>query len=271
MICFTPSQPVWRPPRIADVYVHDTPEQRVTPYSDPAPLVFPVLRRMPAGGPTRAVALVLHGGRAHSLERTTARQLAYRRMLPLARTMHRGLSSSGVSVWLLRNRFRGWNEPHLDSVADARWALDEVRRHHPQAAVVVVGHSMGGRVALRVADGENVVGVCALAPWIEPEEPVDQLAGRTVLIVHGTRDRITDPARSLVYARRARRTADAVARFEAVGSGHAMVRRAADWHGAVRAFCAGLTGAAPVDPRIGSALTDPAPESLTRPLPAGAW
>jgi pimeloyl-ACP methyl ester carboxylesterase len=80
------------------------------------------------------------------------------------------------------------------------WALDEVRRRHPRARVVFIGHSMGGRTALRCAGDPSVVGVCALAPWIEPGEPSAHLAGRTVLIAHSDRDRITDPEMSREFA-----------------------------------------------------------------------
>ena len=84
----------------------------------------------------------------------------------------------GVAVWLLCYRYRGWNRPDLDPVADARWALAEIRRAHPGVPVALVGHSMGGRVALRVADEPGVVAVCALAPWTTAKDHVDQLTGK---------------------------------------------------------------------------------------------
>ena len=115
---------------------------------------------------------------------------------------------AGVPAYRLRYRFRGWNADGAtpDPVSDARWALDEIRRRHgDDVPIVLVGHSMGGRTALWVAGDAQVAGVVALAPWCEAGDPVDQLAGRDVLIAHGTRDRITSPSGSLGYARRARR------------------------------------------------------------------
>jgi pimeloyl-ACP methyl ester carboxylesterase len=70
-------------------------------------------------------------------------------MLPIAHAVHSRVHRAGTAIWLLRNRVRGWNEPDQDAVRDARWVLGELRRHHPEAAIVLVGHSMGGRAALR--------------------------------------------------------------------------------------------------------------------------
>ncbi|GAA2808979.1 alpha/beta hydrolase [Saccharopolyspora taberi] len=191
----------------------------------------PALRIMPGSG-ARTLVLVLHGGRITSSEPARTHHLAYQRMLPIARGVRR---RTGSEVWLLRNRFRGWNAPDLHPVADARWALAEAARRHPGARIVVVGHSLGGRVALRVADADGVAGVCALAPWTEADDPVDQLAGRAVLIVHGDNDRITSPAASADYADRAG------ARLEVVrGSGHAMLRHRRTWDRLVHRFVADL-------------------------------
>jgi dienelactone hydrolase len=231
----------------------------------------PTVRVLPATGPMTAVVVMLHGGRSRGHQPTTTRQLAYRRMVPIAHSVHSSVHRTGTAIWLLRNRVRGWNEPDQDAVRDARWVLGELRRHHPEAAIVLVGHSMGGRAALRVADAPGVLAVCALAPWIEPDEPIGQLTGRTVLIAHAARDRRTDPDASYAYAQRARRANVRVCRFEVRHAGHAMVRRATDWSGLVRAFVTGAVGAAPPHPAILAALGAPAPEGLRRPLPAGVW
>lgn len=196
----------------------------------------PTLRVRPATGRTTTVVLVLHGGRSHSDQPTTPGQLAYRRMVPIATAIHRWCRDDGGAVWLMRNRVRGWNEPQQDAVLDARWALDEIERRHPESDVVLVGHSMGGRAALRVADRPNVWAVCALAPWLEPNEPIAQLAGRSVLIAHGTRDRWTDPAASAAYVARARRAGIEMAWSEIQGAGHFMLRKRAAWQALIRAF-----------------------------------
>lgn len=229
------------------------------------------LRIHDADGLTRSVVLVLHGGRERSDQPTSARQLAYLRMVPFARAVHRAIGSAGGAVWLLRNRVRGWNEPALDAVADARWALAQIRLRHPRAAIVLVGHSMGARVALRLAGTDNVLGVCALAPWIKPNEPIGQLAGRTVVIVHGDRDTWTSPSASYDYAVRAAAKGVRICRFTVPGGRHVMLRRAADWSGLVAAFVAQTVGAAPAHPAIAAALDAPVPDGLRRVLPTGVW
>jgi len=214
----------------------------------------------------RAVVLVLHGGQETSTAPAHRFRPAYLRMLPFARDLAWTGRRDRVAAWALRYRYRGWNGPTMDPVADARWALAEIARRHPDAPVMLVGHSMGGRVALRVADDPNVAGVCALAPWTPPEEPVAQLAGRTVLVAHGDQDRVTDPRLSLAYAARAKRVTEAVCRFEVRGDAHAMLRRAREWRQLVRRFSLGVLGVTEMDDAIASALATPPPDGLTVPL-----
>ncbi|WP_410591974.1 alpha/beta hydrolase [Amycolatopsis sp. lyj-23] len=189
----------------------------------------PAVSVWPARGRTRAVVLVLHGGAERGTGRVPPWKLAYLRMVPIARALHRAGHKDGVEVRLVRNRRYGWNAPAEDPIEDARWALDRIHADHPGLPVVLVGHSMGGRVALRVADDPAVRGVCALAPWTPRGEPVDAVSGRSVLIVHGTRDRMTSPAESHAFAERAAQVAARIARFEIADEGHAMLRRARVW------------------------------------------
>jgi dienelactone hydrolase len=191
--------------------------------------VDPAVSVWPARGKTRAVVLVLHGGAEQGTGTVPPWKPAYLRMVPIARALHRAGLEDGVEVRLLRNRRYGWNAPAEDPVDDARWALERIRADHPGLPVVLVGHSMGARVALRVADDPAVRGVCALAPWTPRGEPVEAVAGRSVLIVHGTRDRMTSPAESHAFAERAAGVAARVARFEMANEGHAMLRRARVW------------------------------------------
>ncbi len=202
----------------------------------------PKLRGFPAAtGTPHTVVLVLHGGKAHSQQRVRPRQLAYLRMVPFARLAHRAASETGTAVWLLRNRLRGWNGPAMDAVQDARWALSEIARVHPDARVVLAGHSMGGRAALRLAGDPQVTAVCALAPWIESGEPTEQLADRTVLVVHGDRDRITSQSASQSYARRATAAGHDVRYVVIPGVGHSMLRKRVEWEGHVRRFVRATT------------------------------
>ncbi|MEU5695613.1 alpha/beta fold hydrolase [Actinosynnema sp. NPDC020468] len=226
----------------------------------------PAIDVLAPSGEVRAVVLVLHGGRQHGYGRVHRRRLAYLRMVPYARAISRRAGDRGVAVWLLRHRYRGWNAPHEHPVVDARWALARIRAEHPGVPIVLVGHSMGGRTALRVGGERGVVGVCALAPWVEPGEPYRQLAGQFVLIAHGDRERMTDPAQSLAFAVRVKTVSDRVARFAVLGDGHAMLRRAADWTRLVVDFVTGALEIEPVAPDIANALREPAPGGLDVPL-----
>ncbi|HEX3785580.1 MAG TPA: alpha/beta fold hydrolase [Pseudonocardiaceae bacterium] len=235
----------------------------------PTSTAEPTLTVFGPAGRTEAIVLVLHGGRARSTQPTRTGQLAYRRMVSIARNLHAALRAEQTAIWLLRNRVRGWNEPSQDAVADANWALTELALRHPDVPILLVGHSMGARAALRVAGWPTVVGVCALAPWLAPDEEVGQLAGRTVLIAHGDRDRWTDPRQSFDYACRAREHARAICRFEVTGSGHAMLRRAADWTALTNGFVAGALGIHEQLPVISRAMAAPVPEGLCGRLPTG--
>jgi len=193
---------------------------------------------------------VLHGGAEKSGKPVRRWRLAYLRMVPFCRHIARAGSGSGAELRLVRNRVRGWNAPEEDPVVDARKALRRIHEQRPGIPVVVVGHSMGGRVALTVADDPAVAAVCALSPWTPPEMPVEPITGRDVLIVHGTLDRTTSPHASYHYARRAAPSAAAVTRIEVRGSGHAMLRRAHRWHRMVAWYVLHV---------IGTATSDPAP------------
>jgi dienelactone hydrolase len=182
-----------------------------------------------AVGPCLGVALVLHGGRVASREPVTGQQLAVVRIALLAAALHRRVADHGIAVWNLRFGVRGWNGAEASPVADALWALEQIRLH-VGVPVAIVGHSMGGRTALRVVGHESVRGVVALAPWLPENEPVAELRGRSVVIGHGTADRITDPAASARYAERARAVAKTV-RFEQIpGAGHALLRHRRQWN-----------------------------------------
>lgn len=213
----------------------------------------------------RAVALVLHGGAEAGEERTRRWSHAFLRMVPFARALHRAGRAHGLEVRLLRNRVRGWNKPELHPVQDARDALAEIRDSHPDVPVVLVGHSMGGRVALRVADDLGVVAVCALAPWTTEKDWVEPVAGVRVLIAHGTEDAITSPEASYEYALRAAQVTSVV-RAEVRREGHALLRRPGMWTRLVRGFtldAAGLGGGnGQLEPLLTSAWELPAADRL---------
>jgi pimeloyl-ACP methyl ester carboxylesterase len=200
----------------------------------------------PPDGAVTAVALVLPGGKADSFAPGDPSGLAALRMRPFADSLHRSGSVHGLAVWTVRYRFRGWNRAESSPVADTEWALHEVRHRHGDVPVVLVGHSMGGRTALRAAGDRSVRGVCALAPWTESADPVDQLTGRSVLIAHGTWDMVTSSAGSLRYAERAAAVTSPVGRFVVAADTHAMVFRWRRWHAISTGFTLGTLGFTPL-------------------------
>jgi dienelactone hydrolase len=180
--------------------------------------------------PTRAVALLLHGGRARSSAAASPRQLAALRMRPFASSLRQGGARDGLAVARLRYAVRGWNGVDQAPAQDTIWALDELASRFPGAPVALIGHSMGGRAALFAAGYPSVASIVALAPWIEREDPVDQLAGRRLLVVHGAHDRMTSARRSAAYAQQAAAVAASVSYVRVDDEAHAMLRRAALWH-----------------------------------------
>ncbi|MBO0845790.1 MAG: alpha/beta fold hydrolase [Nocardioides sp.] len=186
---------------------------------------------MGSGAVPTAVVLVLHGGKEHSTDPVTARSLSWQRGAALGRALGRRLRGDGVAVRLLRYRTVGWNGDGDDKVADARWALDRIGATTGEAPIALVGHSMGGRTACRVADHPLVRGVVALAPWLPPAEPVAALAGRQLYAAHGRRDRITSAADTRAYVERARAVAGAASFTDMGERGHYLLSGLQVWNG----------------------------------------
>lgn len=181
--------------------------------------------------------LVLPGGKPRSLARTRPWQLANLRVELLARALRRRLGP-GVEVRRVRYRVRGWNPGAMDAVCDASAALDDVLRRFRPEDVVVVGHSMGGRVAAHLAADGRVGAVVALAPWW-PEDDASLLPVECgLLTMHGTADTWTDPV-----AAQAQTTAAAQRGLDAhwvpvEGAGHFMIRDYTRWHRVTADFAA---------------------------------
>ncbi|WEH40002.1 alpha/beta hydrolase [Streptomyces sp. NBC_01218] len=240
-------------------------------------------RPVRAAGPSPevgGVVLLLPDGAVESRRRPSA--FSYAGQLPFARALARAGRDDGLTVHVLHYRHRGWNAGDADPAADAGWAADEVVRRYGDVPVCLVGHGMGGRAALRAGGHPAVAAVLAMAPWLPgqagppartgPEasaEPVKQLAGRRVLIVHGTNDSHTDPELSFRLAARAKKANRDTCRFEVHSDGHALrehraevVALAADF---VRGSLFGRSYARPV----ADALAAPPPLGLRMPLAAG--
>jgi pimeloyl-ACP methyl ester carboxylesterase len=169
----------------------------------------------------RGAVVVAHGGKSVSTEPTSPRELAVLRMLPLSNAIRRALRGYGVGVYQPRFKLKGWNGELASPVADLGGVLDEIG--------ALIGHSMGARAAFRMAGHPAVTAVAGLAPWLPPGEAVGQLAGRRVLLVHGTADRVTPPAETWDYAERTRSVTD-VAAIEVRSGEHTMLWRAPLWH-----------------------------------------
>jgi pimeloyl-ACP methyl ester carboxylesterase len=197
----------------------------------------------------RAVVMVAHGGTSVSTTPTSATQLAVLRMIPVAHAIRQALPGSHVAVWRPRFTVRGWNDSQASPVADLDRLLAGLADTIGQVPVILVGHSMGARAALRAGGHPLVTAVAALAPWVPPGEPAAQLAGRRILLAHASADTVTRPADTWAYAQRARE-ASRVTAIEVRGSEHAMLRRAGLWHQLAAEFTLAALGLPAGDQRI---------------------
>lgn len=176
---------------------------------------------------TRAAVITLHGGPVVGHGPARPWQLAALRMRPVLRTSAAAVSLHEVLLGQVRYRYRGWNDG--DAEQDALRALSELGRLAGDVPVVLVGHAMGGRAALRVAAHPQVQGVVALAPWVPVEESAAHLAGRSVLLVQGHDGRAAE-VEAWCYAERARAAGARAGVVVIRGGGPWMMRRAGTWH-----------------------------------------
>lgn len=197
-----------------------------------------VPRRSPPAA--RAAILFLHGGTADSRAPSRPWQLAAVRMKPFVRAVAAALPDDRVFLGEVRYRVRGWNGADADALRDVRRALAELTRLVGDVPVILVGHSMGGRAALRAADAPQVRAVLALAPWCPDDEPVTHLRDKDVTVIHGDRDRVTDPHDSVAFVHRARAAGARADVLLVPGGDHAMLHRSANWHRIAASTAVGL-------------------------------
>ncbi|MFF8710132.1 alpha/beta hydrolase [Streptomyces sp. NPDC015184] len=219
--------------------------------------------------PPSAAVLLLHGGAETGLAPPPPGPLNLPavRMLPFARAIASAAGGPAADVLVRTARYahRGWNGSREDPLHDAVRALDALRREvGEEVPVVLVGHSMGARAALRAAGHPLVRAVVGLAPWCPADDPVGQLAGRDVVLLHSIRDRVTSPRASQDLTARARRAGARTCLVAIRGSDHAMLRRAGTWHALTGRIVSGLLDLGPLPGRIEAALRLPPDAPGTR-------
>jgi dienelactone hydrolase len=193
----------------------------------------------------------------------------------LGRRLMRAGRTEGLATHVVHYRFRGWNGGEAHLADDASWAADEAIRRYGDVPVCLAGVGMGGRAALRAAGHSAVNSVLALAPWLPeddvaaPPEPVKQLAGRRVLIVHGTNDERTDPELSFRLAARAKKSNRDICRFEVHSDGHGLRQYRSEVHALAEDFVMGALFGHGVSRPLEDALAAPPPLGLRMPLASG--
>lgn len=220
------------------------------------------------------VVLLLPGGEEVSGRRPSA-VLAAASVRALGRRLTRAGREEGLAAHVVHYRYRGWNGSEAHLARDAAWAADEAVRRYGDVPVCLAGLGMGGRAALRAAGHEAVNSVLALAPWLPeedvaaPPEPVKQLAGRRVLIVHGTNDARTDPELSFRLAARAKKANREVCRFEVHADGHGLSQYRDEVLALAEDFVMGALFGRAFSRPVQDALAAPPPLGLRMPLAAG--
>jgi pimeloyl-ACP methyl ester carboxylesterase len=193
----------------------------------------PRIDRIDAPDRATGLVLMLHGGQPNSSAPVDDRSTSWQRARWMQRQIATRARAQGLSLWLLRFEQRGWNAgagPEPSPVPVARRALDSVREEHGEVPVVLLGHSMGARTAVAVADDPSVAGVVALAPWLPGDEPVDRLRGKHLAAAHGRTDRITSFRSTQAFVRRAEAVAASADLTDMGPVGHYMLRRVRAWN-----------------------------------------
>lgn len=174
---------------------------------------------------------MLHGGAEHGLKPVDARSKSLWRSRLMYDAISRRLSDAGLAVALLRFGLVGWNDPTRPSpVPDARWAVRQLRQKYGDLPVALLGHSMGARTALRIADEPAVIGVLGLAPWFPLDEDLAPITGKRLVAAHGSRDRITSAKVTRQVLERAEPLARSASFIDMGPIGHYMLRRPRLWN-----------------------------------------
>jgi hypothetical protein len=228
----------------------------------------------PARGAVSGAVLLLPGGQENSARRPSA-VLAAAAVCGLGRRLARVGRDEGLATHVVHYRYRGWNGSEAHLARDATWAVDEIVRRYGDVPVCLAGLGMGGRAALHAGGHAAVESVLAMAPWLPEDEPTDspepvkQLSGRRVLIVHGTNDGRADPELSFRFAARAKKTNPDVCRFEVHADGHGLHQYRVEVTALAADFVMGTLFGRPFSRPVQDALAAPPPLGLRMPLAAG--
>jgi predicted esterase len=220
------------------------------------------------------VVLLLPGGDEASHRRPSP-LLATASVRTLGRRLARAGRFEGLAAHVVHYRYRGWNGSEAHLAQDASWAVEEVVRRYGDVPVCLTGVGMGGRAALHAGGHEAVNSVLAMAPCLPeedvaaPPEPVRQLVGRRVLLVHGTNDERTDPELSFRLAARAKKVSRDVCRFEVHSDGHGLHQHREEVHALAEDFVMGVLFGRALSRPVRDALAAPPPLGLRMPLASG--
>ncbi|WKX12032.1 prolyl oligopeptidase family serine peptidase [Streptomyces sp. NL15-2K] len=220
------------------------------------------------------VVLLLPGGDEVSHRRPSS-ILATASVRTLGRRLVRAGREEGLAAHVVHYRYRGWNGSEAHLAQDASWAVEEAVRRYGDVPVCLAGVDMGGRAALHAGGHEAVNSVVAMAPWLPeedvaaPPEPVKQLVGRRVLVVHGTNDERTDPELSFRLAARVKKANREVCRFEVHSDGHGLHQHRDEVHALAEDFVMGALFGRAFSRPVRDALAAPPPLGLRMPLASG--
>ncbi|MEO3937551.1 alpha/beta fold hydrolase [Dermatophilaceae bacterium Soc4.6] len=200
-----------------------------------------------------AVVLVLHGGQEESTRRNAWWAVPVWWMVPFARTVRRA-GDGTFAVARVRYAVRGWNGVAQSPLTDVRVILEDAAARYPGVPVALVGHSMGGRVALRLMGDERVSSVVALAPWVAKADVEAELHEAhpelRLLIVHGLSDTVTSPRASGAVVRRLQADGVAASFVGLARAKHSMIRRRRLWDRLLTAHLRATLLGEPLDPAL---------------------
>ena len=144
------------------------------------------MRTLPTGaelrltGPLNANAAVVcvNGGQSREVAGTWSASLEWlvTRLAP---------QFSELAFAEVRYRIKSWRRLEW-CVEDAQAAIDSVGAQR----TLLLAFSMGGAVAVQVADAPSVDAVVGLAPWLPDRISLDRLRGRRLAVLHGSLDRV---------------------------------------------------------------------------------